>query len=436
MTVKPYPAYKASGVAWIGDLPWDWGTALQLRHLAACLDSRRIPLNSAERADMPGDVPYWGSGGVVGSVGRPLFDEELVLLGEDGAPFYDRSRPVSFRVEGPTWVNNHIHVLRPRKHINPVFLVYALNSVDYSLYISGSTRDKLTQDDMWSIRVPVPPLTQQRQIANYLDAHTAKIDKLIDKQEQLIETLAERRQAVISHAVTKGLDPNAPMKDSGIEGLERIPAHWVSTSVRHLVLRGSSSVKPGPFGSSLTASDMTEADVKVYNQRSVLSGNPSEGLERVSIQKFELLSSFDTGPGDILLTTRGTIGRAMQLPAEAERGLLHPCLIRIRPDFTKILASYLLRLFNETELLKRQFVLLSNATTIEVIYSGTLRECRLAVPPTTAEQAAIEAYLKPRIALIDALSVKSREMIDVLKERRQALISAAVTGKIDVRGLA
>ena len=430
MTVEPYPVYKASGVAWIGDLPWDWGNALQLRHLAGCLDSRRIPLNSAERADIPGDVPYWGSGGIVGSVGRPLFDEELVLLGEDGAPFYDRSRPVSFRVEGPTWVNNHIHVLRPRKHVNQVFLVYALNSVDYSLYISGSTRDKLTQEDMWSIRVPVPPSAQQQQIANYLDRRTAKIDTLIGKQERLIETLAERRQAVISHAVTKGLDPNVSFRDSGSVWFPSIPAHWA------LVPCDASSllIQTGPFGSQLHSDEYVSGGTPVINPSHIVDGKivPSDAIT-VDGDREKDLERHRLQVGDIVAARRGEMGRCAAVDDQS-RGYLcgtGSLIIRLRPE--SYVPAYFQLIFSSEEN-RATLTERSVGATMDNLNADIVARLRLPRPPV-AEQQKIIAHLDRETAQIDTLSAKAREMIDVLKERRQALISAAVTGKIDVRGL-
>ena len=123
---------------------------VSLRRVADCLDSRRIPLNREDRSNFQGSIPYWGAGGILDHVEGLIFNETLVLLGEDGAPFFDARKDVAYLVSGPAWVNNHIHVLRPR-NVDPSFLCYTLNSIDYSRYITGATRDKLTQDDMLRI---------------------------------------------------------------------------------------------------------------------------------------------------------------------------------------------------------------------------------------------------------------------------------------------
>jgi len=220
-----YPRYKDSGIEWLGQIPAHWDLR-PLKRVTECLDGQRVPVNAEERARMQGQFPYWGANGVLDHVDSWLFDEPLVLLGEDGAPFFERHKPVAFFVQGKIWVNNHAHVLRPRAGVVPEFLAHVLNTVDYRAFIGGATRDKLTQEYMRAIPVQWPSPAEQQAIADFLDRETAKIDALVEKKEQLIELLQEKRTALITHAVTKGLDPDVPMKDSGIEWLGQIPAHW------------------------------------------------------------------------------------------------------------------------------------------------------------------------------------------------------------------
>jgi type I restriction enzyme S subunit len=189
---QPYPEYKDSGVNWLGEIPKHWDTA-SLKYLTTCLDSQRIPLNAEDRATRQGKYPYWGANGIVDHINDWLFDEELVLLGEDGAPFFDPYKDVAFVVEGKIWVNNHIHVLRIKKGTGAHFLAYCLNIVDYGLFIEGSTRDKLTQGKMRSIPIQCPPLPEQRAIAAFLDRQTARLDALVTEQRRLSELLRERR---------------------------------------------------------------------------------------------------------------------------------------------------------------------------------------------------------------------------------------------------
>jgi type I restriction enzyme S subunit len=234
---QKYAEYKDSAIKEIGVIPKHWDIS-KVKFLAKCLDGQRIPLNGTERGERSGTVPYWGANKIVDYVNDWIFDEELVLLGEDGAPFFDTTKDVAFAINGKIWPNNHVHVLRPnRLKVGIKYLTYSLNCTDYSLYISGSTRDKLNQSDMDNILIRMPSLIEQSQIANFLDHETAQIDTLISKQEKLIELLKEKRQAVISHAVTKGLNPDVAMKDSGVEWLGQVPEHWEIPKLLHITTR-------------------------------------------------------------------------------------------------------------------------------------------------------------------------------------------------------
>ena len=216
-----------------------------LRRFATCLDGRRIPLNSEQRSEMQGTVPYWGANGIVDHVDSHLFEETLVLLGEDGAPFDEPNRNVAFLIDGRVWVNNHIHVLRPLPDTDPRYLTYALNAVDWMPHVGGSTRLKLTQDDMLAVKLPRPLLEEQRAIADYLDAETTRIDALIAKKQQLIHLLDERWKVQRSTAVLRAADP--------MTGLGDLPSGWSCPQLGVLIelQRGhdlpSEARREGPF---------------------------------------------------------------------------------------------------------------------------------------------------------------------------------------------
>ena len=203
--LNPNVRMKDSGVEWIGEIPEHW-TVSKLKYLTTCLDGKRVPLNSEERSSMHGDIPYWGANCIIDYVDGWLFNEELVLLGEDGAPFFDNSKDVAFYSIGKIWPNNHVHVLRASKNFNAKYLVYCLNTVDYRDYINGSTRDKLVQSEMNTICIQFPQLSEQQAIADYLDRKTAEIDDLISGIQESIHQLKSYRQSLISEAVTGKID--------------------------------------------------------------------------------------------------------------------------------------------------------------------------------------------------------------------------------------
>jgi len=202
--LNPDVKMKDSGVEWIGEVPEHWRVS-KVKYIAKSLDSKRIPLSSEERGNMQGDIPYWGANCIIDYVNDWLIDGEVVLLGEDGAPFFDKNKNVSFYSNEKIWPNNHVHILRATK-IHSKLLMYILNTVDYSNYIMGSTRDKLTQSDMKRIAVHLATPLEQQTIANFLDHKTSEIDALITKESTQIEKLKSYRQSLIYEVVTGKID--------------------------------------------------------------------------------------------------------------------------------------------------------------------------------------------------------------------------------------
>ncbi|MFD5966772.1 restriction endonuclease subunit S [Streptomyces sp. NPDC060311] len=195
---------KKTGLAWLPEIPADWDL-VPLRYLTVCLDGKRVPLSSSERSDRQGPYPYYGASRVVDHVDDYLFDEPLVLLGEDGAQLGNPNLEVSFYVEGKAWVNNHAHVLRPAG-INGRFLTEVLNVFDRNLYMSGATREKITQDEMNRILVPVPPASQQEELVHRILAARSQHVKLENALRSQMHLLGERRQALITAVVTGQFD--------------------------------------------------------------------------------------------------------------------------------------------------------------------------------------------------------------------------------------
>jgi type I restriction enzyme S subunit len=310
-----------------------------------------------------------------------------------------------------------------------------------SPYVAAYARiSKGVRPNQWDLdpqqhsRLPVivPPADQQRRIADYLDAQTSKIDALIGKQERLIETLTERRQAVISRAVAKGLDANVPMKDSGIEWLGNVPASW-----RVLKLGFVTDVLTGfPFKSDQYSTN--QADTRLLRGVNVNPGTfvwndvvfwPRDDTASHSLYA---LRSGDLVLGlDRPIVAAGT--RLAKITAVDLPALLLQRVARIRPVGGAD-ADFLAYLLGGPEF-RAYLEPIFTGVSVPHMSPDQLSSYRVAVP-STEEQGDIVAFLDRETSRIDALSAKAREMIDVLKERRQALISAAVTGKIDVRGLA
>jgi len=274
---------------------------------------------------------------------------------------------------------------------------------------------------------PGAPLEEQIGIAAFLDRETAKIDALIEEQRRLIALLKEKRQAVISHAVTKGLDPNAPMKDSGIEWLGEVPAHWRVVPLKFLASVQTGLAKGKDHGDAVT--------VRVPYLRVANVQNGYLNLEDVA--EIEVLPAdidrYRLRVGDVLMNEGGDFDKLGR--GDVWRGQISDCLhqnhvFAVRP--TKVASSWL-NIVNGSDYAQRFFMLRSKQTTnLASISSSNLMELPVVLPPVD-EQAKIEEVVQSARTELDALTGEAQRAIDLLTERRAALISAAVTGKIDVR---
>jgi len=206
--------------------------------------------------------------------------------------------------------------------------------------------------------------------------------------------------------VTKGLDPNAKMKDSGIEWLGKIPENWRLLRVKYLLADTENALKTGPFGSELKSSEMTENGYySIYTQRNVLDNEFTFFKDYVDDKKAATLKGFEVRDNDILITTRGTIGKAALVPEGSTKGYLHPCLIALRLNEELVLPSWTLTYMNESSYFLRNVLFESNSTTIEVIYGGTLRNVLIPIPPIS-EQRQILEFVENKLSNYKALEIK------------------------------
>ncbi len=426
---KPYPAYKDSGVEWLGQVPEGW-SVVPLKWLFDCLDGQRVPLNSEQRSDIKGNIPYWGSGGVVDYIEKYIFDEPLILLGEDGAPFFERDRPVAYDIDGKSWVNNHIHVLKPLSNYPMKWFVHVLNCVEYRLYIDGSTRDKLTQDSMKGIVVVLPTcLDEAVTIVAHLDRETARIDGLVSRKTRFIELLREKRQALITHAVTKGLNPDTPMKDSGVEWLGDVPEGWELTYIKRVI----SSISQGwsPECEARPADDDEWAVLKV----GCVNGEKFRSTENKALPK-SLSPKPELGlkKGDVLVSranTRELVGGCAVIPQDFPQLMICDKLYRLIAN-KKALPEFLAALISVYG--RREIEVEANGASASMvnIAQSVILNLQVALP-LRDEQTLILDFLDRETTRIDTLISKTERSIELLKERRSALITAAVTGQIDLR---
>lgn len=199
--LDPDVPLKDSGVPWIGQIPAGW-TLSSVRWEFENLDGRRKPISAENRTCSDAAYDYYGASGIIDKIDDFIFDETLILIGEDGANLALRNLPLVYIAKGKYWVNNHAHILKPYNTNNLYYMAYQLECVDLTNYITGSTQPKLTQSNLSKIPVVCPPLPEQERIAAYLDKKCARIDALLEEKQALLDKLAEYKKSLIFECVT------------------------------------------------------------------------------------------------------------------------------------------------------------------------------------------------------------------------------------------
>ncbi|MDX2206023.1 MAG: hypothetical protein SFU57_00105 [Gemmatimonadales bacterium] len=323
---------------------------------------------------------------------------------------------------------------------NPRYFGYLLRSMAMSGYVTAlakGIRERSTEfrwKEAANVVLSVPPCNEQDSIVATLDRETAKIDELVAEQQRLMELLKEKRQAVISHAVTKGLNPDAPMKPSGVEWLGEVPAHWIVGPLKFLV-DPDGGIQMGPFGGMLLDLRSDDTGYKVFGQENTISGDFSLGARWIDSQRYTSLQSYWLESGDIVLTRKGSLGNARLVGELPSPGIIDSDTIRVRVDHSRLRRDYLAVLFHEAEYVKHQITQAQRGAILPGVNSTTISNIVLALPPMP-EQAEIMESLVRGAAMFEEQIGSVQRAVELLVERRTSIISAAVTGQIDVRHLA
>ncbi|MEZ5065434.1 MAG: restriction endonuclease subunit S [bacterium] len=412
-----YRSYARAGIEWADSLPVTWGS-IRLRW-GASIYAGGTPSKTNPGFWENGTVPWLNSG----SVNQRLIREASAFitkaaLENSSARWIKRgSLVVALAGQGKTkgmaaqldidaTCNQSMAAIVPSAKLQPRFLFWWLSSNYQNLrnMAGGDMRDGLNLQLLGDVQCPLPAQQEQAQIANFLDYETAKIDALIERQQQLVALLTEKRQAVISHAVTKGLNPDALMRDSGVDWIGTIPSHW--------------SVLATSRVSDVTTGGRDTQDAKPDGEYPFFVR--SQTVERIDTYSFDgegvLTSGDGAGVGKIY---HHHIGR---LEFHQRVYLFH--------NFRRITGRYFFYFLREHLAI---VALAGNAkSTVDSLRRPMLRAFPVCLPPLE-EQDAITEFLDERVARIDSLISRQDDVRDLLQERRTALISAAVTGKIDVR---
>ncbi|CAO5058333.1 Type I restriction modification DNA specificity domain-containing protein [Microcystis aeruginosa] len=434
---QPYPTYKDSGVEWLGAIPEHWEN-WKISHAFQKIGSGTTP--STNRYDYyDGDVPWINTSELreniitdtsVKITNKALLDNSVLNLYSPGTLLIAMYGATIGRlgILGITACTNQACcALANPILLDTKFVFYWLWMRRNELIIlsSGGGQPNINQEKIRSIKIPAPPLPEQQKIAEFLDQETSKIDKLITKKERLIELLKEKRTALISHAVTKGLNPDVPMKDSGVEWLGEIPEHWEMVKFSHFI-----DFQEGP---GIMADDFKDEGVPLLRITNLKPGYVDiEGCNYLAIDKVEQKwKHFRLLANDLLISCSASTGLVSIVDQKSANSIAYTGIIRLRPARNNIARDFI-RVLVGSDFYFTQINQLKTGTTIQHYGPVHLKQIKIPIPPIP-EQQKIAQFLDRETSKIDNLITKTRTSIDHLKEYRTALISAAVTGKIDVR---
>lgn len=428
---KAYPAYKKSGIEWVGDVPSTWlvkptfavfnpsteknsdgeeSNVLSLSY--GSIVNRDVEKNFGLLPESFNTYQIVNSGDLILRLTDLQNDKKSLRVGFAKQRGIITSAYLKLKAE---------HILEPRFAYR---LLHSYDTTKVFYGMGGGLRQSMKFEDFRRLPIIVPPMEEQQKIANFLDHETAKIDTLITKQEKLIELLKEKRQAVISHAVTKGLNPDAAMKSSGVEWLGQVPKHWKVAGFKKYIesivdYRGKTPAK-------------TDSGVFLVTARNIKKGIIDYSLSNEFISKddySEVMSRGTPNIGDVLFTTEAPLGEVANVNntdiALAQR------VIKFSGK-QGVLDNYYFKYLIMSEVFQKSLNLFASGSTVKGIKAERFVYLRKLIPPLI-EQKKIVLHVDKQLKKIDSLTSKAEITIGLMKERKTALISAAVTGKIDVR---
>jgi type I restriction enzyme S subunit len=419
MSFPRYPKYKSSGVEWLGEVPEHWDV-VQLKQFVDIQNG-----SDHKHVEQTDGYPVLGSGGAFAYASEYLYDGESVLLGRKGTI----DKPL--HVTGRFWTVDTMYWTKINPSASGRFTYYVALTIPFDYYSTNTALPSMTKGNLNSHLVSRPPLPEQTHIAAFLDAETAKIDELVAEQRRLMDLLKEKRQAVISHAVTKGLNPNASMKSSGIEWLGEVPEHWEVKPLKYSITKIEQGWSPQCASEPAAENEWGVLKVGCGNRDRF---DPDE--QKALPLEVAPLPNYEIKAGDILMSRGNTlelVGSATYVEQVRPRLLLCDLLYRFRAKPDRAVSEFLVLSLRSPNI---RFQIERDATgtsaSMKKIGQGTIREFVIALPPLD-EQHAIINHIKIETTKIDTLTAEAQRAIDLLQERRTALISAAVTGQIDVR---
>lgn len=426
--IRPYPRYNASGIDWLGEIPEHWPLTPLKWYLRVASGSFIAPIT--RELVQGNEIIAIGGNGFMGYVSESNVHQPTLAIGRVGV-YCGNVHLVS----PPAWITDNALVLSGIRGFNLTYLAYILRTANLNGLAEKSAQPLVTGTMVKGQTVPLPPEEEQEKIVRYIDAKTKKIDALIAMKQRLIELLNEKRAALISHAVTKGLDPNVPMKDSGIEWLGEIPNHWEVPRNRSLFSLFPGYAFKGEFFSKEEADGpklVTPGNFNAEDHHLYFEDNNTVHYVAAYPKEYEL------AVGDLVIVMTDLSYKKLILGLCArvnQEGLLlnqRIAKLVFRPKVSEELCPDFVSYSLCSAPVREQVISTARGSTVFHSSPSKILDCHLALPPYE-EQVRIANHLITESSKIWRASARIENSVQRLSEYRTALISAAVTGKIDVR---
>ena len=404
----------------IGEIPVDWSLK-NIEETCEILDNKRVPLNKEQREKMKGYIPYYGANGVVDHINDYIFEDNLILIAEDGGYFDEyMHRPIAYLIHGKSWVNNHAHVLKVIEPNDTSWIYYSLVNKNIIPFIKGGTRSKLNQTDLRQIAIPIPPCPEQKKIADILTT----VDEAIEKATQIIKKAKELKKGLMQRLLNRGIGHNKFKKTE----IGKIPVDW---EVKRLIDTASNdkySFTGGPFGSDLKENSYTDHGVRIIQLQNIGDGEFLGDYKIfTSEEKANQLKNCNIYPGDIIIAKMADpVARACIIPDIDNRYLMASDGIRLSINEKEHDVNFILYAINSTYF-RKNAERHSTGTTRLRIGLTELKNLPIGIPPLE-EQKKIAQILS---SVDDELERESehKERLELLK---RGLIQVLLTGKIRV----
>lgn len=429
MKLKPYPKYKDSGVQWIGEIPEEW-EADKLKHNFLSLSKSSL---EASEGNDEGKFPFFTSSKNQDKfINKAIFDDDCLVLGTGGVACVHH-------IKGQFSVSTDCLTLKKEKKDNNMrFLYYqVLSQIDVidDLGFWGMGLRHLQKYFFYNMLSHIPQIEEQNSIVSFLDSKTFQLDQTIEKDKQLIELLREKRIALINHVVTKGLDKNAKMKDSGIDWSGEIPENWKDLfKIKHFC----STTKGLAFKSELFGFE----GVRVVKATDIKNETILEGEDYINLEDSKYFSNVKLHEKDIILSTVGStpdvkesaVGQFGIVPKELDNSLLNQNTVRLElKKQNKMHYDYFTYLLRSDSFRKYLDINAHGTANQASLNVWDILEFRF-ILPSMDEQKQIAVHLDKETSKIDKIIKKIEEKINLMEEYKKSLIHHVVTGKVDVRG--